>query len=67
MSITAVEHSSMVLILCILFGTVILFGILASRRKPDSREPPYIKPRIPFVGHAFGILRYGVPYYENIW
>jgi hypothetical protein len=39
---------------------------LVAMRRPDSREPPYIKPGLPFIGHIVGILRYGVPYYERI-
>jgi hypothetical protein len=67
MSFTALEKFPTILSLCFFFGTFILFGILALERKPDNREPPYIKPRIPFIGHAVGILRYGVPYYEDLW
>jgi hypothetical protein len=49
------------------FGSLVvicLVGFVAVRR-PDSREPPYIKPGIPLIGHIVGILRYGVPYYEK--
>jgi hypothetical protein len=50
------------------FGSLIIIFLLAlvAMRRPDSREPPYIKPGLPFIGHIVGILRYGVPYYERI-
>ena len=44
---------------------VSVIGYAASRR-PYSREPPYLLPRIPVIGHVMGILTYGVPYYAKI-
>jgi hypothetical protein len=50
------------------FGSLAITFLLAfvAVRRSDSREPPYIKPGIPMIGHIVGILRYGVPYYERI-
>ncbi|SMR45237.1 unnamed protein product [Zymoseptoria tritici ST99CH_3D1] len=45
---------------------VIFFIVLVARGQPDRREPPHLTPRVPLVGHALGILCYGVPYYAKI-
>ncbi|KAF2770172.1 putative P450 monooxygenase [Teratosphaeria nubilosa] len=46
---------------------LMLFAVVRiATRKHDLREPPYLSPRIPIIGHALGILRYGVPYYAKI-
>jgi lipid-A-disaccharide synthase-like uncharacterized protein len=33
--------------------------------KHDPREPPLISPKIPFIGHLVGLLRYGLAYYAK--
>jgi hypothetical protein len=32
----------------------------------DPREPPMIKPKIPYFGHILGIIRYGTKYFEMV-
>lgn len=32
----------------------------------DPREPPYIRSRIPFVGHVVGMIQYGAKYFELV-
>jgi hypothetical protein len=32
----------------------------------DPREPPYIKPLIPTVGHVIGIFRHKMEYFEML-
>ena len=32
----------------------------------DAREPPIIKPKIPYIGHILGIIRYGTKYFEIV-
>lgn len=32
----------------------------------DPREPPALRSKIPFVGHAFSIVREGGPYFERL-
>ena len=32
----------------------------------DPREPPVIKPGIPYIGHILGIIRYGTKYFEIV-
>ncbi|KIX09960.1 uncharacterized protein Z518_01041 [Rhinocladiella mackenziei CBS 650.93] len=32
----------------------------------DPREPPVIKPRIPYIGHILGIIKYGTKYFEIV-
>lgn len=34
--------------------------------KPDPREPPVIYPRIPYVGHAIGMLLRGKRYIRTL-
>lgn len=34
--------------------------------KIDPREPPILKPTIPFVGHIIGILRYQMAYFDTL-
>lgn len=34
--------------------------------KPSAKEPPYISPKIPLIGHAIGLLRYNFEYYVNL-
>lgn len=34
------------------------------RANPDPREPPVLRPRIPFVGHIIGLLTEGANYYK---
>jgi len=35
-------------------------------RKYDLREPPVVPSSAPFVGHVFGILRYGASYFKYL-
>lgn len=32
----------------------------------DPREPPFVAPRIPYIGHAIGLLRYGANYWLQV-
>jgi hypothetical protein len=32
----------------------------------DPREPPIIKPRIPYIGHILGIIRHGTKYFDTV-
>ncbi|KAK4157557.1 cytochrome P450 [Chaetomidium leptoderma] len=32
----------------------------------DPKEPPLIRPQIPFIGHIIGLLRHGTKYYSNM-
>lgn len=32
----------------------------------DLREPPYVRSRIPFIGHILGMIRYGARYFQLI-
>ena len=35
-------------------------------RNHDPREPSYIHPSIPFIGHLIGMIRYGAKYFEYV-
>lgn len=32
----------------------------------DSKEPPLVPQKIPYVGHLIGIVRYGPRYYSRV-
>lgn len=40
--------------------------ILFHLRQQDPREPPYIHPGLPFIGHLIGMIRYGAKYFELV-
>ena len=42
--------------------------ILRSRfgTQVDPREPPFVKPRVPLIGHALGLLRHGSNYWVQV-
>lgn len=39
---------------------------LALPKKYDLREPPVVPSSVPYVGHIFGILRYGASYFRYL-
>lgn len=43
----------------------LLIHFFASPRL-DPREPPELKPRIPFVGHIIGLFRHQASYYSML-
>lgn len=49
---------------CALLGVTYL--VLNHVIKPtiDPREPPILKPRLPLIGHIFGLLQHGVDYFS---
>ncbi|KAK0701194.1 cytochrome P450 [Apiosordaria backusii] len=44
----------------------IMINALATPRKADPREPPLLKPTIPFVGHAIGFIRHQARYHYTL-
>ncbi|KZF23898.1 putative P450 monooxygenase [Xylona heveae TC161] len=47
-------------------SVLIIFSIfLFFRWRIDPREPFHVPAKIPFVGHALGLLRHGASYYKN--
>lgn len=34
--------------------------------RSDRREPPVVPSPVPFIGHVFGILRYGASYFRYL-
>ncbi len=42
---------------------LVVLWLIYPRR--ESREPPYLKPSIPIIGHVVGLLTYGIAYYER--
>ncbi len=57
------DRWSILIVGLLLVGLHYLVHFLST--KLDPREPPLISPRIPFIGHVVGLLRYGVPYYSK--
>jgi hypothetical protein len=53
------------IIYLVALASVSILAFLYYRREHDPKEPPLISPRIPIIGHALGIIRYGVPYYTK--
>ena len=49
------------LVLC-----AIIWVLVQWTRREHPQEPPYIHPRIPFIGHLIGMIRYGAKYFEYI-
>jgi hypothetical protein len=50
-------------------GLLIAVGVFLSgllRIKVDSREPPVIHPKIPFIGHIIGMITEGPLYLKRI-
>lgn len=45
-------------------GSYLLEGIIFSRR--DAQEPPYIRPRIPLIGHFLDYLKKGPPFFSDV-
>ena len=35
-------------------------------RSPDSREPPILRPRVPFIGHIISMIREGSEMFDRI-
>jgi hypothetical protein len=54
----------------IVLGLAAVFYLFAQRiclpRKLDPREPPPLKPRIPYVGHLIDMYKYGSEYYSQL-
>lgn len=47
-------------------GGMLVLIILLSRTKPDPREPPYVKEKIPYFSHIYGLLRHGLRYFDLV-
>ncbi|CAG7555762.1 unnamed protein product [Fusarium equiseti] len=39
---------------------------LATRKAPDPREPPYVKERVPYFSHIYGLLKHGLRYFDLV-
>lgn len=51
-------------LLAVIIGFYLLESFLFSRR--NSKEPVYIRPLIPLLGHLVGYLRKGTPYLLDV-
>ncbi|KAF5001557.1 hypothetical protein FDECE_10905 [Fusarium decemcellulare] len=48
------------------FCLLIVIIALVSRKQPDPREPPYVKERIPYFSHIYGLLKHGLRYFDLV-
>ncbi|TDZ36373.1 25-hydroxycholesterol 7-alpha-hydroxylase [Colletotrichum spinosum] len=64
---TTTRHFSGYIALAALFAVVFygLHQLLVAR--VDPREPPVLKPRIPFVGHILGLIKHQHSYYKLLF
>ncbi|KAK7740367.1 hypothetical protein SLS63_001570 [Diaporthe eres] len=51
-------------VVALVAGCYLLEGVIFSRR--DAQEPPYIRPRIPLIGHVLDVLKKGTPYFSDV-
>ncbi|KUI62827.1 7-alpha-hydroxycholest-4-en-3-one 12-alpha-hydroxylase [Cytospora mali] len=51
-------------LLAVVVGCYLLEALLVSRR--DPKEPVYIRPSVPLLGHLFGFLKKGTPYLVDV-
>lgn len=58
--------ASLLLLLLGLLLAPILAHQIYNSKKQDSREPPYIQPKVPFIGHVLGMLNYGAKYLDMV-
>lgn len=69
-STTAIASPSLpVSVLSLLLAGIVFFVAVIHRLlfiDYDPREPPIIKPKIPYIGHILGIIRYGTKYFEIV-
>jgi hypothetical protein len=56
-------YGSAVLVVVAALGLLLWQNI---RIKMDPREPPLLRPWIPFIGHLIGMLRYHQTYFEKL-
>jgi hypothetical protein len=50
------DTSYPIAIALVIFSLLLVFRFGLSSGYSDSREPPEVKPSVPFVGHLFGML-----------
>jgi len=56
--------SQFYLMLAIALGLVFLASKLLASAPADSREPPLIKPKVPILGHALGMMMHQAEYFS---
>jgi hypothetical protein len=45
---------------------VVAIAALSTRKKPDAREPPYVKETVPYFSHIYGLLKHGLRYFDLV-
>ncbi|MCJ1405113.1 hypothetical protein MMC11_008339 [Xylographa trunciseda] len=59
------DISLLVLLLSVVFGALYIASMYIAVNT-DPREPPFVSAKIPFVGHAYGLLKYGQSHWKQI-
>ncbi|KAM0302443.1 hypothetical protein HYE67_009949 [Fusarium culmorum] len=57
-----VNNATLGLVCCVIVAVV----ALATRKGPDSREPPYVKERVLYFSHIYGLLKHGLRYFDVV-
>ena len=65
---TKVAEEPKLLLIILVVLTAIVAGSISRHFAPkyDSREPPVLPQKIPYLGHFFVFLRYGLRYYAAL-
>jgi hypothetical protein len=70
MELTTIASSSLPLsVLSLLVAAGAFLVVLLHRYASidyDPREPPIIKPKVPYIGHILGIIIHGTKYFEIV-
>ncbi|KAF2816431.1 cytochrome P450 [Mytilinidion resinicola] len=56
-------------LILLITSAAIIFAILQrllSKSSHDSREPPVLRPRVPIIGHMFGLAYHGASYFSTV-
>jgi hypothetical protein len=57
-----VNNVTLGLVCCVIVAVV----ALVTRKGPDQREPPYVKERVPYFSHIYGLLKHGLRYFDVV-
>ena len=50
----------------LIIASAVFFTLNRFSPRYDSREPPVLPQKVPFLGHILGLLQYGLKYYSII-
>ena len=50
----------------LILGGIVLVYFITFPAQVDAREPPLVRPAIPFIGHVYGLLRHSYDYHRAL-